>query len=360
MNKLFSEKFYSDFGITKPKTREEKDFVNKQQIANLYKVPKKDKGVNMPHFQDMKPGATVQIDLLFLPDDKGYKYLLVAIDTASRLTDAEPLDSKDSDAVLDALKDIFDRGIVKKPSYSLEVDHGSEFKGAVKKYCQKEGIYLRVAKVGRHRQQALVERRNQTIGEAIHKGLTYEQLKSGKLETGWVKYLKPILKSLNEYVEEQPKQKIPDEPVCEGDSCKMLEIGTKVRVQLDEPKESTGQKLSGKFRKSDIRWDPKIREIKQVLIKPGSPPMYLLDGKEAGDKKVDFSAAYTKNQLQVVPKDEKLPDIEVKQPPKKKASKEEIKIVEKVKKLGAVADDTVIQTSKRRGVLKPPSRYLDQ
>ncbi len=43
----------------------------------------------------------------------------------------------------------------------------------------------------------------------------------------------------------------------------------------------------------------------QTIIQPGQPPMYLVD-KANGE--VDHSAAYTRNQLQVVPKNEKLPD----------------------------------------------------
>jgi hypothetical protein len=60
--------------------------------------------------------------------------------------------------------------------------------------------------------------------------------------------------------------------------------------------------LPGNFRSSDIRWHPDIRRIEQILLKPGFPPMYLI----SDDEKL---VARTKNQLQVVKKNERAPDI---------------------------------------------------
>lgn len=78
-----------------------------------------------------------------------------------------------------------------------------------------------------------------------------------------------------------------------------------MRTILEAPREVSGKKLHGKFRKTDIKWNPTVREIKEILLKPGFPPMYLLDGHE-GDIKVD-PVAYTRNQLQVIPQNERLP-----------------------------------------------------
>jgi hypothetical protein len=56
--------------------------------------------------------------------------------------------------------------------------------------------------------------------------------------------------------------------------------------------------LNGTFRSSDIRWDPKIRLIKEMLLQPNQPVLYLLDG-EYGRLKIE-PTRYTRNQLQVV------------------------------------------------------------
>lgn len=342
--------YYRDFGITKVN----KNFLDKQKLANLFKTPKKDKGPNEAHFTDAKPGAIVQADLLFLPNDRGYRYLLVTVDNASRATDAEPLKSKTADVVLTAFKKIFDRGIVKRPTYRLEVDSGTEFKGVVSKYFEDHAVNVRVAQPARHRQQALVERKNQTIGEALFKGMTWEQLESGEISTAWLQYLPDILKAINKKKMKKPI-KVPDKPLCKDDSCEILDIGTKVRVQLDAPRETTGEKLAGRFRKSDIRWNPKIREIKQILIKSGSPVLYLLDGNDTR-RKLDFSAAYTKNQLQVVPKSERtFPKEKIQsseQLPKKVVEKDDDEIPPPKKPLPKPVSLT------RRSIVKP-ARFRD-
>jgi hypothetical protein len=95
-----------------------------------------------------------------------------------------------------------------------------------------------------------------------------------------------------------------DETYCVGDSCILLSVGTKVRRQLDVPVDYLNEKrLIGTFRATDIRWTKKPHTISDVVIKPGSPPLYILDD--------DTSTAYTKNQLQVVDRGEKQPDEKV-------------------------------------------------
>jgi hypothetical protein len=64
-------------------------------ILSLYKKPTPEKGPNeVPQFQDFVEGAIQQCDILFLPEDHGYKYLLVCVDDSTRKVDAQPLKSK--------------------------------------------------------------------------------------------------------------------------------------------------------------------------------------------------------------------------------------------------------------------------
>jgi hypothetical protein len=49
------------------------------------------------------------------------------VDVNNRITDTEPLKTKDSEAVLKAFKKIYDRGTLKMPE-KLQVDDGAEFK----------------------------------------------------------------------------------------------------------------------------------------------------------------------------------------------------------------------------------------
>ena len=70
-------------------------------------------------------------------------------------------------------------------------------------------------------------------------------------------------------------------------------------MKLDKPKDTFGSKLHGSFRAGDIRWSISKHTVTNVLMKPGSPPLYQIDGKN--------SPAYTKNQLQIVSKEERAP-----------------------------------------------------
>ena len=257
----------------------------------------------MPRFQVFKEGVFQQADLLFLPDDKGYKFALVVVDDASRHVDAEPLKQRTTKAVKDGFKKIWARKILKKPTGGvLEVDAGVEFKQDVPAFLKSMNISMRVAKPQRHRQQALVEKANYTIAKALFHRMTAQELLTGDQSTEWKDDLKTVVKLLNLKTGpfEEPKEH--DEEIkAEGDSTKLLDIGTQVRVKLDAPRQMLGEHskaLSGRFRATDVRWHPKIRTIVDVILKPAFPPMYLLDGDQT-DKHVEL-VGYTRPQLQVV------------------------------------------------------------
>jgi Integrase core domain len=265
----------------------------------LLKAPKKDKGLNAPKFYGTKPNAVHQADLLFLPTDKGFKYLLVVVDVATKKIDALPLRTKSASTVKTAFVKIYNGKVLKMPQ-RIEIDPGTEFKSQVADYFEDNDVFMRVGKPGRHRQQAIVERVNQSLGTAIFLIQLEKELKTGKNSRLWLHLYKPIIEQLNSKV--KPIKPRLESPTCEGDSCNLLSQGDKVLVALDEPKDVEGKKLIGKFRSTDMKYDLKIRIIKEIIIKPNFPPMYLLDGK-SGDNKVD-PTAYTKNQLMMLTTDD--------------------------------------------------------
>ena len=154
----YNKTYYSKYGLEPVP----KDYLEKQELENLFKKPKRDTKKNEPHFQLIKHNYVDQADILYLPNDNGYKYLLVVVDIGSRLTDAEPLGERSALRVKEAFEKIYARDILKIPN-TIEVDSGSEFKGEVKKYFEDNNVRIKVAKPGRHRQMGLVERRNQII-----------------------------------------------------------------------------------------------------------------------------------------------------------------------------------------------------
>lgn len=286
-------------------TKNNRKMLKNEVLYNLYKKPKKDVGPNAPKFQPVQKGYVHQADLLFMPMDRGFRYILVVVDIGSRKTDAEPIKNKRNETVLKAFKKIYARKVLSLPK-KLEIDDGSEFKGTVSRYFKDNNVNIRVAKPGRHRQQAIVERKNQTIGKALHTAMSGQQLLTGKISRRWTHILPELIKAINNIP--RKKQKYIDKPTCEGDSCVLLDIGTKVRVLLDNPIETTGQKLAGRRRSSDIYWDPQIREIVNVVLQPNQPAMYQLNAIKKEHKKLGREPVmYTKNQLQPVQKNEKLP-----------------------------------------------------
>jgi hypothetical protein len=73
-------------------------------------------------------------------------------------------------------------------------------------------------------------------------------------------------------------QIISDFPLSDKSNQKLLAIGTHVRILLDYPKDVYNQKrFGGKFRSSDIRWTEKNYKTKEVLLRPGFCPLYIVD-----------------------------------------------------------------------------------
>jgi hypothetical protein len=311
-------------------------------INNIFKVPIKDKGVNMPHFYQATDSNQIQqADLLFLPTDDGYKYALVVVDDFSRKCDAVALKTKTSEEVLKAFKEIYARNILKLPN-KMEVDSGSEFKSNVAKYFKDNKVWLRVADPGRHRQQALVEIRNQILGKAITKRQVGEEILTGTTSREWVEDLPHIVAAMNRAAKPIDHKNLPDTPVCQGDTCNLLTIGDKVRIALDNPIAATADehRLHGKFRSGDIRWGLKPTTITNVILKPSFPPLYILAGKKP---------AYTKNQLQLVQSNEVFPN-----PKKFIKSKPVEKTLIKEKPLVKEIPASPLKKSKPPTPIKPP------
>ena len=296
MNKqAIIDNYYKTFGIKKVNTAALKD----QKLFNLFKRPKKQTKSQQAHYMNDTKNGTHQMDLLYLPTDDGYKYALVIVDLATGLTDAQPLKAKTG--VLDGIKAIYRRPILDPPKL-VQVDAGTEFKGDVRDYFRNKGIAVRVGKPGRHKQQAMVENRNKIIGKALLMRMAAQELNTGEPSHEWVKYLPDVIREVNERYEREPidYDDVPDQPICHGDTCQLLDIGDKVRIKLDEPEDLlTSKRLHGRFRAGDTRYENKERTIENILIYPDQPPMYVVSGLS--------HTAYTKGELQKIPDNEQNP-----------------------------------------------------
>ncbi len=246
-----------------------------------------------------EPGYIYQADLLFLPDDEGFKYVLTVVDTNNNNVDAEPLKTKNHNEVISAFKKIFSRGPLHYPKFSLETDPGSEFNNRdVVKYLNDKNIFLRVGARGRSNQQSIVEHMNGVIATILFMKMTTNELETGEEDNTWVHNLSKVISSINKHMKRDKTEEI--ERDCFNTKQDILPIGTVVRVALDKPINNVdGKRLYGKFRATDPRWDKTPRKIEELSLRPNQPVQYFIEGKNRN--------VFTRNQLQVVKIDENMP-----------------------------------------------------
>ena len=246
-----------------------------------------------------QPGFVHQIDTLHLPTDaNGDKFLLVIVDIGSGKMDCRPLPKITALATLERIKDMYGLNgkkknkVFSKPPFKIHADQGTEFDNHVlKDFLASQNIGIRFAATGRHSQQAIVERMNLAIGDAIMKLQLHNENITGEQDTNWVGYLPDIVEAVNEHVLETkpvlPKQDDSADFKCNGSECDTLGVGQQVRVALDYPTDVNGTRIHGKFRAGDRRFSLKPYVIENVLMFPNQPIRYVV----AGIKNNTFSKA---------------------------------------------------------------------
>lgn len=299
---MFSSKFYKDFGLSKVP----KEYLRKQEVYNLFKKPQKETREDTPRFYNLQENDNHQADVLYLPDDNGYKYCLVVVDVATNKTDAEPMKGRSSQDILKSIKKIYKRDILDLPE-RLTVDSGGEFKKDFVDYFHDQRISVRKALPGRHRQVAMVERKNQIIGRVLFMRMFSQELLTGETSKEWVEDLPLVVEKMNEKYSHEPYTD--EELLKKFDPWKNLKqnlipLGTRVRIILDEPRDIQDAKLHGKFRDTDHRWTKEIYKVVDYIFDPHQPVLYKTDKPLKPNERV----AYTAKQLQVVAADEEDPD----------------------------------------------------
>ena len=248
--------------------------IKKNSLVNeLTQIPKKPKTVGTHNSKYIKPNQYHQIDILYLPNDNGYKYALVIVDVATKQVQVRAQKTKTAKETLKSFKSIYGRGrnTLVKPMI-LQADGGTEFKGVVKEWIKDNGIALRISTPFRHQQQSVVEAMNKIIGSSILKIQANDELisKDNTIITEWTTFLPEIISVINENITKfTPKNYTGREPIkCKGEECYAYKEGTKVRVALKRDD----------FRSGDIRWSKKAHTIEKVLLFPNRPIMYMVDG----------------------------------------------------------------------------------
>lgn len=238
--------------------------------------------VNKSTYRPFKKRSVFQADLIYMPNDNGYTYLLVVVDIASRIMDAEPLRGRQGADVVFGFHNITHRGTyIKKDDIDyLYTDPGSEFKNDVfALWCERSNIVLRHTRTARKNQMAIVEYENHILTKVLGVKMTVDELKGNEGVHKWVDKINPLVKAINENTDHD-KLKIKDffKDQMIGKNEKVLEVGTMVHIPLEQPKDMDGNRLHGKFRHGDQRYERQLRKIERVLMYPNQPVRYMVEG----------------------------------------------------------------------------------
>ena len=294
------------------------DWLKRQAIWQIY-LPAP-RHIPRPMFDEDRPNAVHQADLLYLPHDRvgigrkanTFRYALTIVDVASRYKEAEPLTDKSAAEVAKALSRVYKRGPLTWPRL-LQVDPGREFMGAVNQLLAKQGVSVRRGRVDTHRDQGIVERFNRTLAERLF-GHQYAQEMllaargSSERSAEWVARLSAVVATLNDeptrLTGKKPKDAIKAVKVTQKPSTptgrpvglreQKLPSGVGVRY-LYQPGELEG----GRRRATDPVWSLGVYRLGRSVTKPDEPVLYyLLDGPPRG---------FVREELLVVPPDTQLP-----------------------------------------------------
>jgi hypothetical protein len=271
-------KAYKEFGID---TR--KGSIN----FNLLQEPKYSKN-DIAKYNTLEIG-NLQADLQFWNDNAGYKYLLVVVDIVSKNIDFEAIKNKEPNSIISGFETILNRDYIFEHNKqtivyprSITVDDGGEFKGEFIKWCTDNEISLRTGRAGRKKQTSIVETYNYYISKLLAIKTTLQQAKDktkNKVsQRQWVIHL-PKLRTIMNDKEVKPKM-INDfftlKPISKN---QLLNLGDKVYVILEKPKDVNDNQLTGNFRTGDYRFDKTPRRIEQrIYTLSNNPIRYVISG----------------------------------------------------------------------------------
>jgi hypothetical protein len=264
-------------------------------VKDLYIQPKVEH--NYPSVDVPEIGWQQELDILHLPNDKGYKYLLCIVDVFDGSCDAIKLKTLEKSHMMHALTHLYENSMYLQTPKLLQADN--EFNcNEFKNWCDENKINYKFTVPNRHRQNAHIERLCQTLGTWIWKLQVEKEIKTKKINTEWIDVYPELIKILNS--NKKPNEQKPDKILINKNNNSIIAPNTKVRVmiQKDEPQDIRGNQLHGVLRAVDHKWkyEPTYTMLYPVL-KSGQPPLYRIRNDKT-NREVD--AYYTREQLQVI------------------------------------------------------------
>ena len=265
-----------------------RDWLKQQAIWQIYQPAPK--FIPRPFFDEDRPNAVHQVDLLYLPHDrvgvgrktKTYKYALAVVDVASRYKAAEPLTDKSATEVAAALGRIYKQGPLAWPRL-LQVDAGREFMGSVNQLLAKHNVQVRRGIVGNHREQGIVERFNRTLSKRLFEAQYAQELLltargSSERSAEWVLALPQVVTAINDEPTRLTGKK-PSEAIRSSLVSHKHSLPAKRTIGTEEPLiPSTacvrylyqpGKLEGGRRRATDPVWSLNIHTVRNVIRQTG-------------------------------------------------------------------------------------------
>jgi len=118
--------------------------------------------------------------------NKGYKYLVIAVDVLSRYAYGVPLKSKKPSELVEAFKKLFKKS---RPTHAAYVDAGGEYLGSFKRYLEQQGIELWTSR--NEVKSSIAERYIQSFKHRLFRYLHYTKSKD------WLSVYQKILDNMN-------------------------------------------------------------------------------------------------------------------------------------------------------------------
>lgn len=215
------------------------------------------------HFNITKPYELLQLDLIEVTHDNGYKYIFCAIDVASRYKWAMPLKNKMASTILDEFKRM---NIPIEKIGVVQTDGGSEFKGEFNTFLKSNNIDHFTNEKGHH--PSLVENFNLNLVRRLYKNQTINEIKTGEPNHEWVRDLEETVQNMN-YDDINPSIKMtpakaiklenikqPKQNFTQDDKMMFYPNGTIVRrlLKIDQYMDNYGDIKVEKRRSTDIKW----------------------------------------------------------------------------------------------------------
>lgn len=234
------------------KLRDLKDLIAKQKTAQVHKTFRKNQKT-LGHIVSFSNNYKWNLDLsdmsAYSAQNRGYKFILLAVDIFSRKAIAEPLKNKSEKEVTTA----FNKIISKEKPKMITSDSGSEFtNNQFKQNAEEQNINLQTVQVGDHQALGIIDRLTRTLKEMTFKHFTQNNT------TNWIDHLDTLINTYNNLSHRGINDYKPNEVKDHVDEIVDLNIKKKEEENNLDPVIKVGDKVRKKL-KSFMRkgYEPK-------------------------------------------------------------------------------------------------------